>query len=124
MCLPVQNFCRDLAEITEISARLPRSRRDSRDLAKIFPRSRRPKARRESRRDLAEIGQRSRDLGGQKLAGNLAEILAEIGQISVKILYGYACFIVRSNKRFFVSLPVFVIQLGDLEMVGTANIVT
>ena len=36
----------------------------------------------------------------------------------------YAGFIVRSNKRFFVSLPVFVIQLGDLEMVGTANIVT
>ena len=28
----------------------------------------------------------------------------------------YACFIVRSNKRFFVSLPVFVIQLRDLEM--------
>ena len=80
------------------SARLPRSRRD---LAKIFPRSRRPKTRRESRRDLAEIG-----------------------QISVKILYGYACFIVRSNKRFFVSLAVFVIQLGDLVMVGTANIVT
>ena len=36
----------------------------------------------------------------------------------------YAGFIVRSNKRFFVSLPVFVIQLGDLKMVGTANIVT
>ena len=28
MSLPVQHFCQDLGEIAEISARLPRSRRD------------------------------------------------------------------------------------------------
>ena len=34
-CIPVQNFYRDLAEITEISPRLARSRRDWRDLVEI-----------------------------------------------------------------------------------------
>ena len=62
--LPLQNFDRDLAEIS------PRSRRDLGEnlgefLAGEILRS---------RRDLGEIPARSRDLAGQKLAEILAEI--------------------------------------------------
>ena len=74
---------RDLAEITEISAKLTRTRRGSRDLGeitKISPRS---------RQDFSEISVAKNSPGiSPRSRRDLTEILAEIGQISVKILYG------------------------------------
>ena len=81
--LPLQNFDRDLGEISK--SRRPKTRRDSRrDLGEIL-KSQRPKTRRDSRQDLkissrfsAEISMRPQNLGGQKLAENLDKISSKI----------------------------------------------
>ena len=77
-------------------------------MTKILPRS---------RQDFSEIS------AAKNLPGISPRFSLRLARSRLKFCTGNACFIVRSNKRFFVSLPVFVIQLGDLVMVGTANIV-